>query len=600
MSDADTNAWIRNASDEKAVADGCTFNVLRGARVVWWVERYCRLYEGEQAGERVTLHGCHQCGTVPSEEEFWKDNPTSHAEAIERAARFIECIRAGHRVDWQYDVTMRLFGWVKWSDRWGRLVRRFRQASIWLPKKQKKSPTLAAWGMYLTCGDSEPGQKVFLAAKDGGQARKIAGEHAAQMLRLSPDLSATCTLNKSVYRITHHETASYLEPLSSGNARHQEAKEGLNGCILIDETHVVDRELMNRISRAGISRSEPLQIEVSTAGNNPDSYGRERFEYASEVAEGKRYDEQLLSVIFAAPQTLSEEDLAADPLRWGRLANPSMGHTIDPAEYLRDYETSKAKGILHFLDFLMYRLNIWQQVSNPWIRASDWERCRRDFTAADLIGRRCVAGLDLSRTHDMSALVLVFEGDGGGYYLWPYFWLPEDRAREIDHRVPVMTWARSGHLELIPGGVVLFGHIGARFAEVYATFAPSELTYDPRFAEEPTQHMSDGVTDAEGNVLIAGTGVLRVPFAQTDANFAVPTDDFEKLVLAGKLWHNGHPVMTWQVAQATVTVRPFTKVKRVKKPNDPLKSVDGVIAGIMGLGRIMLAPARYDPSMLYG
>ena len=56
----------------------------------------------------------------------------------------------------------------------------------------------------------------------------------------------------------------------------------------------------------------------------------------------------------------------------------------------------------------MYRLNVWQRSSNPWIRADDWEKCRRDFTAEDLVGQVCGAGLDLGKTDDMSSLSLVF------------------------------------------------------------------------------------------------------------------------------------------------------------------------------------------------
>lgn len=599
--DADTRAWIRNPSDEKAAANGCTLDVLTGAWVVWWIEHNCRLYEGEQAGEPLVLHGCHECGTLPSAEDTWNENRHAHAEAIERAARFNECVRKGHAVDWQYECTMRMFGWQKFSPRWQRLIRRFRQASIWIGKKNKKSPTLASWGWYLLVGDSEPGQKVFFFAKNGEQARKIAGEHAVAMYHQLPEeLHDDCKLNQTTYRITHLPSLSWMEPNSSGHSQHKEAKEGLNGSLLIDETHVVDRDLLKIISRAGISRSEPLHIEVSTAGNDPESYGKERFDYALQVLNGEREDEKLFAAVYAAPQNLTDEELATDPMKYARMANPALGHTVDADELLDDYRTSQGKGVSEFADCKMYRFNLWQQTSNPWIDSLRWDKCRREFTEKDLIGRRCVAGLDLSRTRDTTALVLAFEGDDGGHYLWPYFWLPEDRAREIDHKTPVLTWARSGHLELTPGGVVDYGFIVTRFIELHTIFGISELVYDPRFAEEPTQWMSDGLTDPSGKVIFKGTGVPRHPFDQSDNNFAVPTDDFEKLVIAGKLWHNGHPVLAAQVGRATATVRPFTKVKRVKKPNDPVKSVDGVIAAIMALGRLMQAPQpQYNPSWLY-
>jgi hypothetical protein len=165
-----TQAWIRNASDVKAAAVGCRFNVERGSYTVFWVERYCRLYEGESfAGLPMILAGCHDCGTydLPSAIELdeWED-PAKEVYA-ERARRYAECVRAGHALDWQYECTMRLYGWERYSERWKQWIRRFRDGSLWMPKKNKKSPTLAAWGIYLLCGDGEPGQKVFPCAKDG-------------------------------------------------------------------------------------------------------------------------------------------------------------------------------------------------------------------------------------------------------------------------------------------------------------------------------------------------------------------------------------------------------------------------------------------------
>jgi hypothetical protein len=56
-------------------------------------------------------------------------------------------------------------------------------------------------------------------------------------------------------------------------------------------------------------------------------------------------------------------------------------------------------------------------------------------------------------------------------------------------------------------------------------------------------------------VIEEGTGVERFAFDQNDANFAAPTDDFERLVIAGWLRHNGHPVLTWQAGHAHVMIR---------------------------------------------
>jgi phage terminase large subunit-like protein len=573
--DALTLSWLRNPSDEKAAANGCRFDVDRGIFTVNWIESLCKLYEGEWAGQPLILRGCLDCAY-----------DLEGIDAHERATRHVECVKEGHHVSWQYDCTMRLFSWVRWSERWQRNVRRFRQACIFISKKNGKTPTLAAWGLYLLAGDGEQGQKVFLAAKDGSQARELAGKHVVEMLLSSPELMAECTLNRSLMQVTHEETRSILRPLSSSNSRTQESKEGLNGSIMVDEVHVVDADFMSRISRAGISRSEPLQIEVSTAGNNPDGYGKQRFDRACEIEKGTFEDQDTFVAVYAAPQTLSDADLDADPLKYGRLANPAMGHTVDPEEYLKDYANSKASGLQALLDFKMYRLNIWQHSSNPWLAAGDWQRCEEAFTLADLEGETCWAGLDLSRTQDMSSLVLVFK-HGESYRLLPYFWLPEEVARDRNSQVPFLSWARSGFLDLTPGNVIDYTFIRSRFRDLAKRFKIQTLAYDPHYAEETTQTLEQGAMDAVGQVIEEATGVRRVPFLQSLMNFTKPTKDFERLVIAGKLHHNGHPILTWQAGHVQVKSDANQNIRPVKPPRQDMKKIDGIVAGIMALSEAM-------------
>lgn len=536
--DSVTKDWIRNRSDELAAEAGCRFDPEHGQFVVDWIQHFCKLYEGSD-GDPMILR------------------------------------------DWQLEATMRLFGWVRYSEQWGREVRRFRQASIWVPKKNKKSPTLAAWGLYLLCGDGEPGQKVYLAAKDGQQSREIAGKHVIEMLAKSAELKDECSVNQNLLQVTHEPSRSILRPLSSANSRTQQSKEGLNGSILIDETHVVDREFVNRISRAGISRAEPLHIEVSTAGNNPDGYGQERFKYAEKVERGEVRDDSLFVMIHAAPQDLEDGELDADPLKYGRLANPAMGHTVDPEEYLADYQRSKVS-LASLAEFKMYRLNIWQNSASPWLKMADWDACRDDFTEEDLEGQDCWAALDLSRTQDMSALVLMFRHDGG-YRVLPYFWLPEGMARRNSHLASFMEWEKSGHLILTPGDVVDYGYIRATFRKLAKRFNIQGLYFDRTYAEEMTQALEQGVADDTGHLVEEGTGITREAFPQNVMAFAGPTAEFERLVIAGQMGHNGHPVMTWQIGNASVKTDANGNRRPVKPKKGDIRKIDGVVAAIMAL-----------------
>lgn len=547
MIDRDTQDWIRDAADERAAKNGCRFDGERGEFVCNWIEEYCVLYEGDFAGDPLRL------------------------------------------MPWQRELIMRLFSWVRWSDRWQREIRRFRRGSIWVPKKNGKSPTLAALALYLLCGDGEQGQKVFLGAKDGAQAREIAGTHAVEMVNQSPPLSAECDINKNLMRITHVPTRSFMQPLSSSNSRTQQSKEGINGSVIIDETHVVDKAFIRRIERAGISRSEPLHLEFSTAGTDPDSYGKEQFDYGAKVAAGEIENERYLYLAFAASQDTTDEQIMADPVRLGKLANPSWGVTVGEEEFLSDLQTSR-RTPADWADFKTYRLNIWQTSASPWLGASVWAGCRHDASYADeLIGRRCWAGLDLAQVRDMTALVLVFksETEEERYQLLPYFWLPEATVRRYEDRTQFRQWVNAGWLNVTPGDVTDFGAVRRAFLDLHQKYDIQELAYDPYRAEQLTQEIEQGVT-VGSEIVIEGTGVPRFEFKQTVFNYTEPTQAFERLCIESKIEHYGHPVLAWQIGHAVKTKPDNSGNYRIVKPeHHGIKSVDGVQAAIMGFARAM-------------
>lgn len=576
----DTRDWSRNASDAHAMQNGCWFNVLKGSYAVWWIERYCRLYEGDRAGEAMMLRGCHKCENYGLEvPETWEE-----AESVyqERARRFSRCVRAGHAIDWQYECVMRICGWVTFNEQRQRWLRRYREASIFVAKKNKKTPTMAAFGMYLLAGDEEPGQKVFLAAKDGQQVRKNAARHAIEMVRQSPELDHECTVNKVEMQITHETSRSVMIPLSSSNVRTEKSKEGLNGSVMVDETHVVDREFMNRLTRAGISRAEPLHAEFSTAGDDPDSYGKERFDLTEKVIRGDEIRQTLFGAIYAAPQDLKDSDLDADPLKFGRLANPAMGHTVDPAEYLTDYQNSRKSPAALAL-FKMYRLDIWQNAASPWLPMDGWAKGKRAVRLEDFEGRQCWAALDLASVRDFASLTLAFPEPGDAFHLFWWFWLPEDTATDIQHLVPVKQWQADprSNLILTPGARTDYGYIRSHFRELHRRFQIQELAYDDWNAEQTTQEVEQGVRNKDGEMIEEGTGVPRINFSQGIKAFNEPTKRFEAAVIEGKILHDGNPIATWMAGNATIKPDTNGNYKPLKPKQGSVKKIDGVITGIM-------------------
>jgi phage terminase large subunit-like protein len=603
MIDSITKSWIRNEADERAAARGHRFDLERAAWTTWWIPRYCRLYEGEFAGQPLILRAAESMPYDAILDEWEKGGKN---KSIQRVRDYMDCVQAGEQVDWQFEFASRVFGWVVYDDFWKKDVRRFKRGAVWVPKKSKKSPTMAATSLYLLCGDGEQGGKVFLGAKDGAQLKKNVALHIFYMLQQSDELRGECKTNANEMTVSHLRTRSMLIPLSSSNERTQKSKEGLNGSLLIDETHVVDRAFIDRITRMGISRSEPIILQFSTAGDDPDSYGKEEFDRGVAVNEGRVEDDRYFCEVHSAPQDLSDADLSDDPEKYIRMANPAIGHTINIREALDDYQTSKAT-VRELTLFKMYRLNLWQRSSNPWIRADDWRKCRRPFTAADLRGHVCGAALDLGRVDDMSSAGFIFPDNPDAWVemareikeaapdaktddpevakrimvlveqpvkLLTFYWLPEESVEKFRGDAPYAQWVRDGWLRTYAGGTVDSTVITEALREVFSQYDCKMFAYDPWYAAPIVK-------------VLLGQNVLPEDytwkFEQTIHNYAWPATLLERLIVAGNLHQDGNPITAWEMGHVQVKEDNNGNIRPVKPKRGEHKKIDGVVAACMAL-----------------
>ncbi len=551
---SETADWIRNAADEKAFAAGMRFDPERANFVCDWIETYCRLYEGDRAGEPLKL------------------------------------------LPFQRDYFSRLYGWVRWSEEWIEWIRRFTHASFWASKKNGKSPLAAAHNLYLLCGDGEPGQKVYQAAANGQQA-KIAQLHAVNMVRQSPALSADhggdCKINNVTLQITHVPTSSVLVILTGDDSRNAKAKEGLNGSVTYDEMHVVNREIEERTSRAGISRKEPINASFSTAGDDLTSVGKQRFEYGRQVNAGDREDPHFLHVDYSAPDGITEADIEVRLEEFGRMANPAWGEIVKPSEFKADWVRSKGSQ-REVARFLQYRLNRWVGSTNRWLDKGSWDRSEEKYSLEDLAGRECYSALDLSRTRDLTAFVLAFPFPEWGaecLRLWPMYWMPEETAKERDHLFPFLTWAASGWITLTPGGVVDYARVKSdiRAAILGFDLQVLDLFYDQHLANEVTQALHEG--EQLGTESFAGVVAQRTVFKQDIMTFSPHAKEFERRVKSGAIRHPGNSVMSWQVGHCEVKTDPNQNIRPVKPAPHSGKSVDGVVCGVMTMAGILSGSA---------
>lgn len=463
---------------------------------------------------------------------------------------------------WQTFLVAVLFGWKREDG-----FRRFRTAYVEVPRKSGKSTLAAGVGLYLFFADGEPGAEVYTAATKRDQARITHGE-AARMVKASPALRRRIGSFRDNLHVL--ATASKFEPLGAD----ADFMDGLNvhGAI-IDELHAHrTRAVWDVLETATGSRRQPLLFSITTAGYDRESICWELHEYSQKVLEGVIEDDTFFAFIAA----LDEGDDWADETVWAKV-NPSLGVSVKLDDLRRKAVKAKETPAAQNA-FRRLHLCEWTQQEERWLDIEDWNACAFPVDLAALRGRRCFAGLDLSSTTDLTALVLYFPRDDAPSEVLPYFWMPGENIlqRMRRDRVPFDAWARDGYLELTEGNIVDYDAIRKRVHEVAELYDLAEIVYDRWNATALiTQLQNDGLT--------------VVPFGQGFASMTAPTKELEKLVLGRQLAHAGHPVLRWNVSNAMVRQDPAGNYKP-----DRAKSrdrIDGVVALAMALGRAIAQTA---------
>jgi len=254
-----------------------------------------------------------------------------------------------------------------------------------------------------------------------------------------------------------------------------------------------------------------------------------------------------------------------DEATW-RKANPALGdfRSIDEMRsFFREAREVPARETV----FRQLYLNQWVDSAVRWISSDAWNGCEEVFDEDDLRGQECYAALDLAYRDDVAALVLLFPHDGETFRMLCYFWIPECGKRDRT-RPPMSQWIKNGFVTTTPGNSTEFGAIRKKINEIQNQFFIRKLAVDPWNAR---QLSSELITD----------GIDVVDFPQTMKNFTEPTKEFESLIKAKKIRHNGNPVMTWMMSNVMVETDSSGNYRPSKKKST--EKIDGAVAAIMAL-----------------
>lgn len=286
----------------------------------------------------------------------------------------------------------------------------------------------------------EYGSRIFYCAPKLDQAA-ICYDALYQMIRKEPELEKL--VKKRRTDIYLEQTNSSAKPIAF-NAK---KSDGLNPQLVICD------EISSWQGEAGLkqyevlksalgSRRQPLLISISTAGYVNESIYDELMKRSTSVLNGTSKEKRLLPLIYDIDDIEKWNDITEL-----QKSNPNLNVSVK-VDYLLE-EIAIAEGSLSKkAEFLTKYCNKKQNISTAWLEASDiMKNFGEDITTQDLANTYAVAGIDLSRTTDLTSACIIVEKNGKLNVL-SHFWLPSARIEEATKRdgVPYRIYIERGLL----------------------------------------------------------------------------------------------------------------------------------------------------------
>ena len=488
---------------------------------------------------------------------------------------------------WQMFDQGCLYGWVHKDTG----ARRFRKAYHKRARGNVKSTEVSAKCLYHMCADAiyPPGKpelaryemspEVECAAVDRTQARRV-WQDACDMAMASPEILKRMDVKKTI--VKHKTRGGFMRPLSKDTKN----KDGGAPCYFeLDEYHAHPTSEIYDIGYSSFGkRAQSLLDIITTAGTDAENKPCKKEEdYAKKVLEGTIKDDSYFIMI----REIDDEDDPHDEKCWVK-ANPILRY---PNEYSQGlYEQIRAEHDTAYQsgdpskirEFLIKRMDKWQADSENKYFSGCMDKWKSLAVSKEefyklVKNKPCIAGLDLSKTTDLTADAFIFLLDDGRIAVTAHGFMPEERATQHEHsdRIPYKQWAKDGWCTLTEGSVTDYKYIKSHIndCEFDEGWKIQEICYDPYNATHFAQELAD-------------EGYTMVEIRQGIPTLSEPTKRFRELVLQGKVVHDGNPLLTWCLSNAVEKPDSNGNIKLNKKNKDDSQRIDLIAAVINAMVRV--------------
>lgn len=421
---------------------------------------------------------------------------------------------------WQHFIIGSLFGWVHKETK----LRRFKEALVFVGRKNGKTTTISGLANYGVSQDGENGAEIHMLANTMKQARLLFDESKA-MIKASPVLKKNF---RSLRDAIHYDkTISKIEPQASDS----EKLDGLNTHIgIFDEIHEFkDYKLISVIKNSRAARLQPLLIYITTAGFQLNGPLVDMVEAGKDTLNGIIEDERTFYYL----ASLDDEDDINDSENWIK-ANPNIGVSID-IEVMKE-EWIKAKRIpAERGDFITKRFNIFANNDEmSFIDHTTLSKNNEVIAFDELENHPCTVGYDLSETEDFTSACATFALENGRIAVLSHSWIPKHKVDLSNEKIPYREWEEAGYLTIQDKPYIDYTDVYDWILKVNEHHPVEKITYDRANAFRLNQELKN-------------YGFVTEETRQGALTLSPALKSLKELFLDGKVIYNNNPLFKWYV-----------------------------------------------------
>lgn len=371
---------------------------------------------------------------------------------------------------------------------------RYKEAFIMLARKNGKTSYIAALSWAVGILRRKSGSKCYIVSNALKQSMEAFGflKSSLQIRGLSKEFRIRDNSFEHSISYTFKDEAGREDGSMNitALASNPDSQDSFNCSFAIaDEVAAYKKPAQyNRFKEAMKAYTNKLMIGITTAGDNINSFGYRRMEYAKKVAEGTIKDDSLFSFVAQADMDGRGNVDYTNPIQHMK-ANPNYGVTIRPDDILQE-SLQAQNDPQQRKDFLSRSLNIYTAAMLAYFDIEEFKRSDQKYSwkLAELakLPVEWYGGADLSKLHDLTAACLYGKYENVDIYITHAFFPRVAAAKKADEDdIPLFGWEDDGWLTMSNTPTVEVADIVNWFCQMRDMgFKIKQVGHDRKFARE--------------------------------------------------------------------------------------------------------------------